>query len=944
MFLRHIFIQTVLLGTIISSIAQSVTPKLIVQTGHSSSISELEVHPSSNIIATGGNDGKVLLWDIDALKQLNYFEGHHSPITSIAFNGDTLITSSKASGVLFHDIVSGKLIHKFNPSGEVKGLKCFDNQLWIVGDRVTSYNLEDKSTKHFDHLDLKKGSYNDIDISKTTSQIPLSSKTDKSVIVFSAKGNGEIQKRYKLKSVAVHFDSSGQYVYAAGISGKLRRWNQGKSNLSRFSIPSKKWIDGFLDSSFDSKYNFFAGANRDGKVYVYDNTKGELKYLLKGHEGEKVTQIQFTNDGKYLVSAGKDRSIVLWDLEDGNVAARLKGIGGIINSIDNYGEYLTTGDQNGKCRVFSIDDELYNYYNELTPSKFKKSLGWHYRIDKTAFGQDGLTVNLQSTLYKEKVKKGELYLKEKQFNYIWDLASNEIKNAKESFTLLNDTTINKYSIDTARVNASAFFKDKELLVTTENDAILHFYDNQNEETFRFIPVGEEDRIQMTPENYYWATKGALSGVGFSIGKKVYSFDQFDVLFNRPDKVLLASSDANSELVNHYERAYNKRISKLGLKEESLREDLTKIPVITIDKTRLPKSTKSNILEVDFIAKDEFDELKNLKVSINGVPLLLSDLVAVEGKVASSKLSLELSEGLNAIAISVVNNKGKESLKQEFSILNKAEVEKKIAYVVTFGVSAYEQSEFSLKYAHKDAQDLTNTFKKAKLFDEVKTLSFLNAETTKEKLKEAKQFISKAGVNDMVILFFAGHGLLDDQYNYYLAPFNIDFNNPSNKGIAYNDFQNLLTETKSRKKVLLLDACHSGEIDKDEIVKPIAEEEVVSEDIVFRNVGSAVAIEKGSSFELSKTLFADLRENNGAFVISSAGGAEYAIEGSEWNNGLFTYALINGLVKKKADLNGDKKVMMSELQKYIFKKVSELSKGKQVPTSRVENLKSNFRIW
>lgn len=942
MFKGYTLFTLISICIIFNGFSQYVEPKLIVQTGHSSSISELAVHPAENIIASGGNDGRVLLWDLDSRKQLNYFEGHSSPITSITFRGDTLITSSKESGVLFHDIVSGKEIHKITPTWEVKALKVFGNYLWLVGLGVNTINLNNWSVIEFEKLTLRKGTYNDIDVSISTNQIALSSKSEGKILVLS--DQGVVQHKYKLKSVAVQFDSSGQFVYGAGISGKLRRWDQRKAKFFRYSLPSKKWIDGYLDVSFDTKYNFFAGANRDGKVYVYDNLKGELKYLLKGHEGEKVTQVQFTNDGKYLVSAGKDRSIILWDLEDGNLAARLKGIGGIINSMDSYGEYLATGDQNGKCRVFSIDDELYNYYNELTPSKMKRFLGWRYRIDKIAFGQEGLTVNLQSTLYKEKVKKGDVRLKEKQGYYTWDLVSNKTVKVNGLINFSTDTTIKDYNIDTTKVNASLYFKDKNLLVTTENDAILHFYNKQSEEKFRFIPVGDEDRIQMTPENYYWATKGALNGVGFSIGKKVYSFDQFDVLFNRPDKVILANTEADSELVNHYERAYYKRLSKLGLKEESLREDLTKIPVIIIDKTSLPKSTKSKILEVEFDAKDEFDELKNLKVSINGVPLLSTDLASVGGNVTSGRLSLELSEGINAIAISVVNNKGKESLKQEFSILNKAEVEKKIAYVVTFGVSAYEQSEFSLTFAHKDAQDLTNTFKQAKLFDEVKTLSFLNAETATEKLEEAKQFIAGAGVDDMVILFFAGHGLLDEQYNYYLAPYNIDFNNPSEKGIAYLDFQNLLTQTKSRKKVLLLDACHSGEIDKEEIVKPIVEEKVVSEDLVFRKVGSAVAIEKGSSFELSKSLFADLRENNGAFVISSAGGAEYAIEGTEWNNGLFTYALINGLIKKKADLNGDKKVMMSELQKYIFKRVSELSKGKQLPTSRVENLKSNFRIW
>jgi hypothetical protein len=100
----------------------------------------------------------------------------------------------------------------------------------------------------------------------------------------------------------------------------------------------------------------------------------------------------------------------------------------------------------------------------------------------------------------------------------------------------------------------------------------------------------------------------------------------------------------------------------------------------------------------------------------------------------------------------------------------------------------------------------------------------------------------------------------------------------------------------------------------------------------------------SSFELSKVLFADMRVNNGTTIISSAGGAEYALESKEWKNGAFTYCFLNGLKNKKADLNGDRQVLLSELQEYLSITVSELTNGKQVSTSRIENLQNDFRIW
>ncbi len=106
---------------------------------------------------------------------------------------------------------------------------------------------------------------------------------------------------------------------------------------------------------------------------------------------------------------------------------------------------------------------------------------------------------------------------------------------------------------------------------------------------------------------------------------------------------------------------------------------------------------------------------------------------------------------------------------------------------------------------------------------------------------------------------------------------------------------------------------------------------------------AQAITLKGTFELSKTLFADMRVNNGSTVVSSAGGAEYALEGDKWKNGVFTFSLLQALQSNNADLNKDGVLMLSELQSFLFKNVYHLTEGKQNPTSRIENLRYDFPI-
>jgi hypothetical protein len=48
--------------------------------------------------------------------------------------------------------------------------------------------------------------------------------------------------------------------------------------------------------------------------------------------------------------------------------------------------------------------------------------------------------------------------------------------------------------------------------------------------------------------------------------------------------------------------------------------------------------------------------------------------------------------------------------------------------------------------------------------------------------------------------------------------------------------------------------------------------------------------------------------------------------------------------KKTDLNADGNITLPEMQKYIFEHVPNLTKGKQQPTNRAENINNNFKIW
>ena len=89
--------------------------------------------------------------------------------------------------------------------------------------------------------------------------------------------------------------------------------------------------------------------------------------------------------------------------------------------------------------------------------------------------------------------------------------------------------------------------------------------------------------------------------------------------------------------------------------------------------------------------------------------------------------------------------------------------------------------------------------------------------TLNNIEKVKDFLNQSKINDQVILFVASHGLLDSKLDYYIATHNIDFSNPSQNGLVYTVLEDMLDNIPARQKLMLIDACNSGEVDKDELI-------------------------------------------------------------------------------------------------------------------------------
>jgi uncharacterized protein YecT (DUF1311 family)/uncharacterized caspase-like protein len=473
-------------------------------------------------------------------------------------------------------------------------------------------------------------------------------------------------------------------------------------------------------------------------------------------------------------------------------------------------------------------------------------------------------------------------------------------------------------------------------------------------------IGESGAVAMTPDQYYLSSGNAYSLVRFTRGLKSFPFEQFDLRLNRPD-IVLERLGAPDEAVGIAKQLREKRLKRMGVTEEMLKPDFH-VPELEIIGD-VPSTTEADEISLAIKASDSKYPLERLKVFVNNVPVNGRDGESLRDQNAQSlerTVPIKLAAGRNKIQVSILNNAGAESLYANAEVNCTAKRPKPMLYAVAMGVSEYSNSDWNLKYAAKDARDVLARLKArgGDNYGEVKELLLTDKDVTKENLAKVRDFLKSATIDDTVLMFAAGHGLLDSKYDYYFGTTDIDFNNPADKGIAFEEFDDILADLPCLKKSLLVDTCHAGELDEDEKTLLATASTGASaplptgKGIAMRSIGTrgmnvkAIEGARGASewYDRLRGLFVDLRRGSGSTILTSAAGAEYALESSEQQNGLFTYAVLEALDgKKDADTNKDGSVQMSELGEYVKKRVTELTNNKQTPNTRRVNLEGDFSL-
>ena len=222
---------------------------------------------------------------------------------------------------------------------------------------------------------------------------------------------------------------------------------------------------------------------------------------------------------------------------------------------------------------------------------------------------------------------------------------------------------------------------------------------------------------------------------------------------------------------------------------------------------------------------------------------------------------------------------------------------KVALLV--GVSRYESGLAPLPSAIRDVEALHQVLGQPEIgaFDQVTVLKNPERHVMEEAID---QLFSDRYRDDLVLFFFSGHGIKDDKGKLHLAACNTR-KTPRGElfrstAVAASSVHDLVGNSLSRRRVVILDCCFSG---------------AFADDMSAKDDGSVdVRAQLGGE---------------GRAILTSSTSTQYSFEDKQAQLSVYTRYLVEGL-KGEADENKDGFVSVGELHKYASTRVRQNQSG------------------
>ena len=319
-------------------------------------ILSLHFHPNGTLLASGGTDQTIRLWDTATRQCLSTLRGHTNRVMFVAFNADGMLLASGSDDqtIRLWDVTTGQCLYTlYTESNRVRAVAfSTDGQFLASGSDDRCIRLWSVNTKHC--LFILSG-HTDRVLSVTFSPNSLllaSSSADHTIRLWDVPTGTCLSvltgHSHRIRSIA--FNSSGTILASGSDDESIKLWDVSSGRCLSTLYGHSRWI---MSVAFNNQ-GMLASASKDQTIRLWDVETLQCVRVLSGHSN-RVMSVAFAANGVILASGSEDQTIRLWDIGTGYCLATVYGRNSRIMSVafGPYENLLASGSDDQTARVWN---------------------------------------------------------------------------------------------------------------------------------------------------------------------------------------------------------------------------------------------------------------------------------------------------------------------------------------------------------------------------------------------------------------------------------------------------------------------------------------------------------------------------------------------------------------------------------------------------------------
>ncbi|XP_077011564.1 autophagy-related protein 16-1 isoform X2 [Tamandua tetradactyla] len=293
------------------------TTAVFVFDAHDGEVNAVQFGPGSRLLATGGMDRRVKLWEVigDKCEFKGSLSGSNAGITSIEFDsaGSYLLASSNDFASRIWTVDDYRLRHTLTGhSGKVLSAKfLLDNARIVSGSHDRTLKLWDLRSKVCIKTVFAGSSCNDI---VCTEQCVMSGHFDKKIRFWDIRSESIVREMELLgKITALDLNPERTELLSCSRDDLLKiidlRINAIKQT---FSAPGFKCGSDWTRVVFSPDGSYVAAGSAEGSLYVWSVLTGKVEKVLSKQHSSSINAVAWSPAGSHVISVDKGNKAVLW--------------------------------------------------------------------------------------------------------------------------------------------------------------------------------------------------------------------------------------------------------------------------------------------------------------------------------------------------------------------------------------------------------------------------------------------------------------------------------------------------------------------------------------------------------------------------------------------------------------------------------------------------------